>query len=223
MSAPGKYTHVLWDWNGTLLDDAEWSLAVVNTLLSKRNIEPVKNINAYRDIFGFPVIDYYRRAGFDLDNEPFEIPAKEFIDLYYGGSERCRLFDGAEDTLAAVKKTGLKQVILSASESNNLRSQTGLFDIERYFDDILGISDIYAGSKVNIALSYMSENNINAGAAVLIGDTTHDFEVAQSLGIDCILIPNGHQHRRTLLKCGVPVVGDIRDIKNIKDITGDVI
>ena len=207
-----KYTHVIWDWNGTLLDDVEWCLCVVNALLKNRNLRPVKDIGAYRDIFGFPVIDYYRRAGFDLDSEPFEIPAKEFIELYHSDNSRFRLFDGAADALAAVKEMGMRQIILSASEVNNLRLQTRLFDIERHFDDILGISDIYAESKLHIGQSYIAGNDICPGKTVLIGDTVHDYEVAAALGADCILIANGHQHKHTLFECKMPVLDAITEV-----------
>ena len=207
-----KYTNIVWDWNGTLLDDIELCFETINTLLTSRNLQPFKDIHAYRDTFGFPVIDYYRRAGFDLDNEPFELPAKEFIKLYHSDNNRFRLFDGAIEELAIIKQIGLRQVILSASELNNLRSQTSLFDIECYIDDILGISNIYAESKVNIAQEYISRNDICGSKAVLIGDTVHDYEVAVTLGIDCILISNGHQHKHTLLECGVPILNDIKEV-----------
>jgi len=205
-----KYTHVMWDWNGTLLDDAELCLDTINILLTNRCLPPIKNIDAYRDIFGFPVIDYYRRAGFDLDNEPFEIPAKEFIQMYHSDATKFRLFDAAEETLRAIKETGLKQAILSASELSNLRLQTSLLKVEPYFDDILGISNIYAGSKLDVGRAHISRADI--GKAVLIGDTVHDYEVAAEMGVDCILISNGHQHRHTLLECGVPVLDDIKEI-----------
>ena len=204
-----KYTHIIWDWNGTLLDDVELCLTIINTLLISRNHKPIKDINAYRDVFGFPVVDYYRRAGFDLDNEPFELLAKEFISLYHSNDSRFRLFDDAPEVLAYVNKIGLRQVVLSASEQSNLRCQTGLFDIERYLDDILGISNIYAESKLSVGQSYIGGIS---GKAVLIGDTVHDYEVAAALGIDCVLIANGHQHKYKLLECGVPVLEDIKEV-----------
>jgi len=210
-----RYAHVIWDWNGTLLDDTDWCLTVVNTLLMNRNLPLIKDIDAYRDIFGFPVIDYYRRAGFDLDNEPFEIPAREFIQLYHSDDSRFRLFDGAGEVLASVKKMGLQQIILSASELNNLCSQTGLFDIEHYFDDILGISNIYAESKVHIGQSYIAGNDICGSNVVLIGDTVHDYEVAAALAVDCILIANGHQNKHRLFECGVPVLNNIKEVVGI--------
>ena len=205
-----KYTHIIWDWNGTLLDDVELCFCTINALLAKRGLQPIKDISAYREIFGFPIIDYYRRAGFDFDKEPFDVAAAEFIEQYHSDDSRFKLFDGAAEILAYVKAMGLRQVILSASEVNNLRLQVGLLDIEAYFGDILGISNIYAGSKVAIGREYVARNDIEN--AVIIGDTVHDYEVAQALGADCILIANGHQHRHTLLGCGVPVLDDLSDI-----------
>lgn len=208
-----KYTHLIWDWNGTLLDDADWCLSVINSLLAERKLQPIGDIEAYREIFGFPVVDYYRRAGFDFDKEPFDVPANEFIRLYHSDESRFRLFEGAKEVLAAIKGMGIRQAILSASETDNLRSQTALFGIGRYFDDILGISDIYAESKLGTGRAYMAKKSICAKKAALIGDTAHDHEVAEALGIDCILISNGHQNRRKLLECGaVALLGDIREI-----------
>ena len=209
---PNKYTHVIWDWNGTLLDDAEWCLSCINTLLKARSLQPIADLRAYRDVFGFPVKDYYHRAGFNFDKEPFEIPAAEFIDLYHSDNSRFRLFNGAAEVLAAVNRMGLQQAILSASELSNLRSQICLFDIERYLDDIIGISNIYAESKVTAGQEYVARKGLDSSNTVLVGDTAHDHEVAQALGVHCILIANGHQHREVLLKCGVPVLGCITDI-----------
>jgi len=209
-----NYAYIIWDWNGTILNDAEWCLIVINSLLGNRNLSPIKDINAYRDIFGFPIIDYYRRAGFDLDNEPFEVLAAEFIKLYHSDNNRFRLFDGAIKTFNSVNKMGIKQSILSASEVNNLLSQIKLFGIEHYFDEVIGISNIYAKSKVVVGQEYIARTGLDKNKAVLIGDTVHDYDVAKALGIDCILIANGHQHKHKLLECGVPVLDDIKLLNN---------
>lgn len=113
----------------------------------------------------------------------------------------------AETVLNTISECGITQIVLSASEMSNLSSQMGEFDLADYFDEILGLSDIYAKSKIDLGLNYISRNKVEK--ALLIGDTTHDCEVAKSLGADCVLIPNGHQSRETLLTCGVPVLDDI--------------
>ena len=210
-----RYSHVIWDWNGTLLDDAELCFKCVNILLNNRNKPPIKDIGAYRDVFGFPVIDYYRRVGFDFDKEPFEIPAAEFIELYHSDESRFRLFDGVIDVLAKIKMARIIQTVLSASELNNLLLQIKLLGVEQFFDDIIGISNIYAESKVNIAKKYIADKKLDMEKVLLIGDTIHDFDVANGLGINCVLIANGHQNREKLLTCGVPVLFDIADILEI--------
>ena len=83
-------------------------------------------------------------------------------------------------------------------------------NLAQYFDEILGISDIFAKSKIQIGQEYM--RNANVKRAVLIGDTLHDYEVARALGIDCLLIAKGHQSEEYLRTSSVPVLKDITDV-----------
>ena len=209
-----KYSHVIWDWNGTLFNDVDWCFRVINSMLSKRGIKTLQGIDEYREAFCFPIIQYYINVGFDFSIEPFEVLAKEFIALYHSEkSGNCKLYPNSEATLESLHKKGISQIILSASEKGNLLSQISEFDITKYFDEILGISDIYAKSKIDIGLEYLSKNDIEK--AVLIGDSVHDSEVAKALRVDCILIPNGHQKRERLQSCCVPIVDDISYITEL--------
>ncbi len=114
-----------------------------------------------------------------------------------------------------IKTKSITQTVLSASELNNLLLQIKLLGVEQFFDDIIGISNIYAESKVNIAKKYIADKKLDMEKVLLIGDTIHDFDVANALGINCVLIANGHQNREKLLTCGVPVLFDIADILEI--------
>ena len=211
LSTTPKYTHIIWDWNGTLFNDVDWCVDVINTMLSKRRIKTLRDISEYRSVFRFPVIEYYRDVGFDFDIEPFDVLAEEYIELYHTDkSGNCELFTNAEGVLDSINSMGITQVVLSASEKSNLLSQMSGFNIGSYFDEVLGLTDIYAKSKLDIGKDYMLRKNI--GKVLLIGDTKHDYEVAQALGADCVLISNGHQGRATLESCGVIVLDDISHV-----------
>jgi phosphoglycolate phosphatase len=206
-----KYSHIIWDWNGTLFNDVEWGLKIINTMLAKRKLKILSGIPDYHKVFCFPIIQYYRNVGLSFDSESFEVLADEYISLYH--SEKtggCKLHHNAETVLTAIQKTGISQVILSASELNNLLSQIREFDIIKYFDEILGLKDIYAGGKMEIGLEYISGKK--AKSVLLIGDTEHDFEVAKNMGVDCVLIAQGHQSKEKLLSCNVPVLDDISEV-----------
>jgi len=205
------YSHIIWDWNGTLFNDVEWCVCVIDTLLLKRGLKPLGNVADYQAVFGFPIINYYERAGFNFTNEPFEVAAKEYIDLYHTNkSGGCELHKSARFLLEWFCGQGKVQTILSASEKCNLIAQISEFGIEGYFEELLGLGDIYAKSKAEIGADYIRRRNVEK--AVLIGDTEHDFEVATALGIDCLLVANGHQSKEKLMKCGVPVLDDIIEV-----------
>ena len=87
------------------------------------------------------------------------------------------------DALEAFKAAGLRQVILSASNLDTLRRQTDERGVTGYFDRLLGLGDIYAKSKVEVGLAYLKENGFDPARAVMIGDSVHDYEVAQALGV----------------------------------------
>lgn len=206
-----KYSHVIWDWNGTLFDDVGWCVSVINAILHKRNLKTLDSIVAYQNVFCFPIIKYYQNIGLDLKKESFEAIAAEYIVHYHQNkSGNCSLHDKVEDTLKEIQSKKITQIILSASQIDNLLMQIGEFEISEYFDALLGISDIYANSKIQIGQDYMKNKNITN--AVLIGDTLHDYEVAQALHIDCLLIAKGHQSKEILQTSKVPVLDDISSV-----------
>lgn len=205
-----KYSHVIWDWNGTLLNDIDWCIRSINQMLKKREMKTFSNVEDYQEKFCFPISTYYQSMGFDFEKEPFELLAKEYIELYHRDDSDYCLHENAESVITELANQDVKQIMLSATESQILMSQTNRFQVVQYFDEILGISDIYAKSKVEIGKSYIAQEEIKK--AIIIGDTTHDFEVAKALGADCLLIAKGHQSKNQLRCCDVKVLDDIIEV-----------
>ncbi len=208
-----RYTHILWDFNGTLLDDVGTGIVSVNTLLSARGLKTLEGIEEYHKVFGFPIIEYYKRLGFDFDAEPYEKVAHEWVALYLHHVKDARLYDGVTDVLSEIKALGIPQLILSATEKDMLEEQLSSLGIRKYFCEVLGLDNIYAHSKVELGRKWMKR--VCPERAVLIGDTEHDFEVAKAIGADCILVEGGHMPKETLKKCGVTVVKNIKEIVKI--------
>ena len=211
MKIAKKCSHVIWDWNGTLFNDVKWCVKITNEMLAKRNIKILNGVSEYHNAFCFPIKNYYKNIGFDFEKEPFENIAKEYIFLYHSEKTgNCRLNNDAEFVLESIQRKQVRQLILSASEADNLLSQINEFEIHHYFDEILGLSDIYAKSKIKIGLDYLARERVESG--LLIGDTEHDYEVANALGVDCLLIATGHQSKEKLLACGVPVLDSLSQV-----------
>ncbi len=184
--------HVIWDWNGTLLNDLEHALKVVNRLLQEENLSPT-NMEAYKKTFGFPVIDYYRKLGFDCSSKKFTELCERFNLHFYDGLHTCALWPGARETLEFVHMSGKMQSLLSASEHNVLQASVAQFGLQDLFHHVVGIPDKKAGSKVERGRELIRRVNLPLEATIMIGDTDHDLEVGTALGIDVILVEHGHQ------------------------------
>lgn len=209
-----KYSHIIWDWNGTLLDDAWLCVEVMGEMLKEHGL-PAVDLEKYREIFDFPVKDYYQKLGFDFEKESFEIVGMEFMVRYNLRQQECRLHEGVPQVLGELNVKGFIQCILSAREQNELRQEVSEMGLADYFLKINGTSDHYAYGKKETGLQLLRDLAIDPAKAVFIGDTLHDAEVATEMGIDCILIPNGHHHHSRLKTCGYPVVSSLYSLLKI--------
>lgn len=203
---------IIWDWNGTLLDDMEICIDCINRLLTRRSL-PLILPETYRQIFTFPIRDYYQAAGFDFSKEAFEIPAEEFIVEYMQSLSWAGLFPDAKETLAFFKASGKKQFILSAMEQQALESSLRDNEIYDYFEGIFGIADNYAVSKVSRGLDLIERYAIKRENTIMVGDTLHDVEVAHALGIDIHIIGRGHQHPSRFRKTECMIANTLEEFR----------
>ena len=77
-----KPSLVLWDWNGTLLDDVALCVDALNRLLRIYHYPQQYSLAQYREIFGFPIEDYYIRAGFDFSKNSYKELADDYMQDY---------------------------------------------------------------------------------------------------------------------------------------------
>lgn len=203
--------HIVWDWNGTLFDDAPVCVDVMNGMLRSRGL-PELTPERYSEIFTFPVEDYYRAAGLDLQREPFPELAVEYITEYGRRARDCGLRRGAEAVLTALCGRGYAQIIASASQRGTLLEQVERCGISGYFEALLGLGDILAVTKEGLAREYLQSNGIAPEDVVFVGDTGHDWQTAQGLGCRCLLIEGGHASRRRLEKTGCTVLADLAEL-----------
>lgn len=207
-----KYKYIIWDWNGTLYDDVQIGIDAMNEMLKIKGYNNFLTVERYREIFCFPIMEYYRRVGFDFTIHPFEELAELYIKLYTPMQKNARLFADAETVLNKINARGAVQTVISACEKNRLSQQINQFEIMDYFSDAVGIDDNYAAGKSELARQWMRENAIHPDDAVFIGDTVHDFETAQAVGCRSILVAGGHQNTDRLKKTGAEIVGSIGEI-----------
>ena len=149
-----NYKHIIWDWNGTILNDLELCVDVGNNLFRRKNL-PLLTVEKYKSIFTIPVRDYYIAAGFDFEKESFEIVGKEWMDEYEERKYECRLHKGLKEVLEKINTLGIEQSLLSAYKQDNLVKMADHFKLTKYFTHIVGLDNIYAAGKTELGKKLM--------------------------------------------------------------------
>jgi len=203
-----NYRHILWDWNGTLLDDVWLSVEIINELLQNHHPRKLTE-KRHRELFDFPVQRYYEKLGFNLSIEPYEILSDKYNIKYAERFHECQLHQEAHHVIKVLHQKGYPQSILSAAEQTLLNRMLKQFGLENHFESVSGLSNKLGISKENIGNELLEKINLPAHQVLLIGDTTHDYHVAKAMGIDCLLVPSGHQSYEKLQSSSAKVVDSI--------------
>ena len=207
---PLKYTHIIWDWNGTLLDDIGASLASVNDMLSARGKPPI-DINRYKECIGTPIIRFYEQV-FELENEDYPLLLAEYNAGYMLHLSECGLTEGAVQAIETFASAGIHQAIISSSNNNQLCENAKKYGVYDRFEAVLGAADFKADSKIERALSYLAKSGAENSKVLVVGDLEHDAEMAAQIGADCVLLTSGHEHPTRLERSGAVIFDKISEL-----------
>jgi phosphoglycolate phosphatase len=197
--------HVIWDWNGTLLNDVDHAVETMNHLLQKHSL-PSLDRHRYQKIFDFPVKNYYDALGFDYSKESFEDLCHLFVDRFMAGFHMLPLVDQMERVLRELHRNEVQQSVLSATDQLNLDNMISHFGLNGLFAHVFGIDNKLAGSKIARGHELLKISEVSPTDSIIVGDTIHDLEVADALGIEAVLVSHGHQCAERLRAHGANVI-----------------
>ena len=198
-----KTPYIIWDWNGTLLDDVAAAVGALNRMLAVRGVAPVSQ-DFYRAHFGFPVRPFYAVVGLDLEREDWDRICTDFHQ-FIAEEPNQHLRPDALAALRHVRDHGGHQSILSALRQDLLRRDTAREGIQEYLDTIYGVDNLDGATKLSRGHDLVAALPAQT-KLYFIGDTLHDAEVGAAIGADVILVDCGHQTAERLRATGRPVV-----------------
>lgn len=209
----GPMRTMIWDYNGTIVDDAQLCVDVENKMLAERGMKADYSLEKYRSLFIFPVQEYYYKLGYTFEKESYDEVSEEFNRLYDEGFAGCSLVPGTMELLDQAATMGYRNVIISASRQDKLEAQVRQLGIRDRFAELIGSDNLYGASKIDRARTWMAESGTNPDDCHEIGDTLHDLETARALGIShCTLVACGHQSYEVLKKAWPDTVHTMAEV-----------
>jgi len=207
-----NYKNIIWDWNGTIINDAWVFVDIMNNVLQKNGL-PLTTLKHYRQNFCFPIQDYWKRLGFKFTDESFDKLNQSFIFEYQKKMFLPKPHEGLLVFLKTLKKNKKQQFVLSASEQKLLNKSIEHYNLGDFFNGVYGVNNLNAVGKKELGLALCKKHNLKTKETVLIGDTEYDKEVAEEIGCEVVLVSYGHINHQRLLKTSSLVVDSIENLK----------
>jgi len=206
--------HIIWDFNGTLLCDAQLGVDCDNYVFDTLGL-PRITIEDYRAHMTMPVRDFYTSLGVDLNIYKYETISRLWLDRFNQHAIAVGLMPGALESIARLKEKGFTQSILSASYEKSLMEQCKELGLVPYMQMICGLGDESAQKKTDIGRRQLKRLGLCAEDCVLVGDMAADSELSDALGTDCVLVPWGHNSEERLKKTGRRVAHSFEELEEI--------
>lgn len=208
-----SYKNIIWDYNGTIVDDAKLAVDAENMVLASYGKAPI-TLDFYLDECEMPILNFYNKI-FEMKNYDFAEISERFMQSYELLFPQAEVFPEVRQMLAYIDGKGLNQAVISGFEGSRLRKSLNSFGLYGYFDFVSGSDDIGCGDKSERAFQMLKKHKLNPKETLFIGDMYHDYETAKYVGADCVLIAKGHQGARVLKSYGITVLENALQLKNI--------
>ncbi|TXR96609.1 HAD family hydrolase [Streptomyces sp. col6] len=205
-------THLVWDWNGTLLDDNTAVVGATNAAFGEVGLAPI-TVEQYREMYCIPIPRFYERLMGRLPTDAeWERMDGVFHRHYTEQRDACGLTVGAAELLARWQLTGGSQSIMSMYRHEELVPVVRGFGIEGHFLRVDGRTGPSGGSKAQYMERHLAAlEGISPQRTVVIGDAVDDAVAAAHAGAQAVLYTGGSHSRASLEKAGVPVVDTLAD------------
>ncbi|MCP3801725.1 HAD family hydrolase [Allokutzneria sp. A3M-2-11 16] len=202
--------HIVWDWNGTLLDDNNAVLAAVNDVCTGFGRQAL-TLDEWRGLFSRPLLQCYERVlDRSLSTEDWARIDRLYHDRYELLLHTCGLAAGVPELLHAWRDAGRSQSLLSMWFHDRLVpliTEMGLVDLFQRVDGLR--TEVGGDSKADHLAHHLQAQQLDPADVVLIGDVVDDAFAAQQVGARCVLVTTGVMGRAALEATGVPVADSI--------------
>ncbi|MDE7389941.1 MAG: HAD family hydrolase [Lachnospiraceae bacterium] len=208
-----QYKNIIWDYNGTIVDDAALAVKAENMVLETYGKPPI-TLDFYLKECEMPILNFYNKI-FDMNSFDFTEISQRFIKYYEHLSHDAKVFPEVKEMICSLSQKGYNQAVISGFESEMLKKSLHHFGLSDYFSFMSGSDDISCKSKSERAALVLKKYGLKPSETLFIGDMYHDLETAAHVGADCILISKGHQGHDVLSTYDVRVLKSAAELKEI--------
>lgn len=191
---------IVFDWDGTLMDSAA---AIVQAIQAAcRDLEvPEPSEQAARQVIGLGLHLALQQAIPDLPEATYPQMVDRYRHHYLASDHQLTLFAGTQTMIERLVATGHQLAVATGKSRLGLNRALKHSGLERYFATTRCADECASKPDPQMLLEILEELDVPPARALMVGDTTHDLEMANRAGVSAVGVQYGAHSAAALLAC----------------------
>ena len=195
-----RYPLIVFDWDGTIIDSTGTIAQCIQQAAKEMGL-PVPHDEQARHVIGLGLRDSLRRAVPDLPASRYD----EFVILYrkyfLAREDTMKLFPGMQDLLSTLRQRH-QLAVATGKSRRGLDRALDAGGLRQYFAASRCADETNPKPHPAMLLELMNELGFSSSQLLMIGDTSHDLEMARAAGVDALGVTYGAHREEGLRACG---------------------
>jgi len=185
-----RYDLIVFDWDGTVMDSTAVIAGSIQAACRDLDL-PVPDDDMARHVIGLGLMQALRHAVPSAPEEKLEELVARYRHHFLAQDSAIPLFEGAAETIAELHEAGYLLGVATGKNRNGLQRALESSGLMQYFHATRTADQTFSKPHPAMLLELMDELAVSAERTLMIGDTTHDLQLAQNAGVDVVAVGHG--------------------------------
>jgi phosphoglycolate phosphatase len=185
-----SYELVIFDWDGTLMDSTQVIAASLQSACADVGIAVPAEKDA-RFVIGLGLADTFNHVAPGLDEDGRRLLAERYRHHFLARENEMPLYGGVREMLADLHGRGKRLAVATGKARRGLDRVLDATGLRPWFEATRCADEGFAKPHPDMLLMLMDVTGVEPRHALMVGDTTHDLELAANAGVDAVAVSYG--------------------------------
>jgi phosphoglycolate phosphatase len=188
-----SYDLVVFDWDGTLMDSTRLIARSLQSACRDIGIAVPSESDALF-VIGLNMADTLQHVAPGLDEAGARRLGERYRHHFLANEHEAPLYEGVREMLEDLHGRGRRMAVATGKARRGLERAFDATGLRPWFEASRCADEGFAKPHPGMLLALLDLTGVEPGRAVMVGDTTHDLELAANAGVDAIAVSYGAHH-----------------------------
>ncbi|KAA0888596.1 HAD-IA family hydrolase [Pusillimonas sp. ANT_WB101] len=193
------YSAVIFDWDGTVMDSTHSIVSAIQMACADVSL-PVPSAQDAAWVIGLSLESALYRCVPALTAEQLPLFLERYRYHFLGRDTQIKLFDGIPELITTLRSRAVTLGVATGKSRVGLNRVLASTQLHECFDITRCADESFGKPHPGMLLEIMEARALRPEQVLMVGDTTHDIQMALAAGVDCMAVTYGAHDKPTLVK-----------------------